>query len=173
MDAIVVLGSPPDRRKPTSRRHVIAPEGVSSALGRPVNAFAGLALAFVLLAQDAWAQQTAVCSDTPPAGEKIARQEPERATRPIDIDVSDVDIRTTVDREDAVKAEHKGTGNASVRVRCGRLSTTGDGSRGISAVHSNADSKGDISVHVEGGSISTTGSADTTGSRRDAHAIFV
>ena len=109
--------------------------------------------AFVYFAAGAQAQ-TAVCSDTPAAGQRIECTQPATARQPIDIDASDVTIQTTSSNEDGVSAKHDGTGKVTVRVRRGNISTTGDSAKGISVSHAG---NGNIAIRVEGGGISTTG----------------
>ena len=116
-----------------------------------------LAVAGVLAANNALAQQTAVCSNTPGTGERIECTEAAASTTGINIDVESVDISTTVYNTHAISAEHLGNADITLEVSgSSTINTTGNISHGVSAEHGG---EGNITVSISDSTIKTQGSA--------------
>ena len=76
---------------------------------------------------EAQAQTTAVCNNTPAAGERIKCEEYGDSTNNIDIDTSNITISTTADVEGGIEAIHFGNGDVEVNMLGGVSITTGGG----------------------------------------------
>ena len=143
----------------------------------------GLAFAFSLGAGEA-AAQSAVCSNTPAAGQRIDCREGGGSADDIRIDATNVVIPATATH--AIYARHSGSGDIDIDLSGGTLTTTGArdyavigwhsgasgdvdiGLKDVVARTSNADSHGvvgygqggarTVRIDVRGGSITTEGS---------------
>ena len=121
------------------------------------------ALAFTATAQ---AQTTAVCSDTPAAGERIQCVEDAASTDDIAIDASGLAIETTADQESGIGAFHGGEGDIRIESRSDSITTAGQLSYGIGASHSGGT--GDVFLRV----FSTDIRTNRSGADAFAHGIF-
>ncbi|MXZ80316.1 MAG: autotransporter outer membrane beta-barrel domain-containing protein, partial [Gammaproteobacteria bacterium] len=137
----------------------------SRARLQPCARAAACLLAPALLLGPADAQATAVCSDTPGAGEWIACSEDSTSTRDIDIDADGVDMDPTGEQESGVSAEHGGSGNIDINISGSTaggvttastidIGTTGRLADGIFANH--FGTAGTITITVEDTEITTT-----------------
>ena len=119
-------------------------------------------------AGDLSAQQTAVCSDTPGAGERIECTQPSTSSTDISLSPRGVDIDTTDFQGFGVGGLHEGTGNITIDVRrsvvqedgqyivtFSDISTTGDEGSGVYGRHTGV---GDLDIDVGSlTNITTTG----------------
>ena len=123
-----------------------------------------LLVGLTLGATTAYAQTTAVCSNTPTASQRVECTEDSTSTDAIDIEAEGVDIDTTAASEPGITASHAGNAKIDISVRAkaddqGRVTqstidTTGAGSHGIQATHTGT---GNVSIDTEVGKIATTG----------------
>ena len=109
---------------------------------------------FLLGVGEAQAQTTAVCSNTPAAGERIVCEQDAASTNNIDIDTSNLTISTTAVYEDGIEATHSGSGDIKVNSQMDSITTTGNNAFGIDVNHMGS---GDIKVNSQSDSITTTG----------------
>ena len=137
----------------------------------------GVISLFALLAVGpghARAQQTAVCSDTPGAGERIECTEPSTSSTDVNLRPEGVDIDTTGDESPGVAGLHEGTGDINIDLRYDLVqeddggdytirystirtsggSTSDDSAPGVYGRHTGA---GDIDIDVRFTDITTTG----------------
>ncbi len=101
--------------------------------------------------------QTAVCSNTPDAEERIECTEDATSTSNIEIEAVDIDIDTSVDTEPGIHAKHEGTGNVEVDVRSDTSSTIDSAGSDSHGIHGEHAGTGDIIMNVKGTEITTTG----------------
>ncbi len=122
-----------------------------------------------LVLGSAWAQTTAVCSNTPGSGERIECIEDATSTSDIDLDLEGIDIDTTVDDEHGIFAQHQGDGDIDIDVdpsinggvvTRSDIDVDGNGTRGIYALH---EGNGNIDIDVESTDITTSGSQNSYG----------
>ena len=85
----------------------------------------------VLGAGDGWAQQAAVCSDTPGPGERIACTEATGSSNAIDIYAQGVDIDTTDEGAHGVYGQQDGVGNVEIAVDGTDITTENTGSHAV------------------------------------------
>ena len=156
-----------------SRNQGLFNNSVHAACARILAGVIALALAAVLLAGPASAQQAAECPDpsgNPTAGNRVSCEEPADSSDKIDIDLNSFDITTTGEDIHAVYGLHQGSGgdaDIEIDVTDGAISTTGEDAHGVFARHCELDTHGncetegtktgDIDVDVTGASITTNG----------------
>ena len=138
----------------------------------------GVIALFAVLAvgpRHARAQQTAVCSDTPGAGERIECSEPSTSSTDVNLRPRGVDIDTTDDEVYGVGGLHEGTGDINIDLRYGlvqedeggdytiiysAISTSGYAAPGVYGRHTGAgDIDIDIDIDVRFTDITTTNDA--------------
>ncbi len=127
--------------------------------GRAVRARAGalaLALGLLLCAGEA-AAQTAVCSDTPGAGQRIACEVASGVTQDVTIDAMNPSISTSAANAYGVYGRNRGTGGIDIELTGAGIATAGRSASGVLAWASNAAGEGDVSVGVAGGAVRTEG----------------
>jgi len=103
------------------------------------------------------AQTTAVCGNTPRAGERIECTEDITSTRDIDIDAADADIDTTLDNEPGVYGVHLGHGNILIDLSRSKITTRGGSSHGVRGNIGQGGSSGDLEFGIRRSAIVTEG----------------
>lgn len=118
-----------------------------------------LVAAFALLLPMQAQAQTAVCSNTPAAGERIECTEDSNSTNDIEINLQE-GVNITTSDADAIRANHQGAGDVTINVKgvsgSNTLSTSGTASTGIEG---HAYGKGSVDITVTDVDITTTGAA--------------
>ena len=124
----------------------------------PFSVESALPLLFALAFGVSTAQsQTAVCSNTPGAGDRVECKEDAASTSGITIELMSVDIDTTDDTSSGVHAEHLGVGVIDIDIlEAGTIDTSGIASHGIHAKHTGT---GDIEIDVLSPTTITTNGA--------------
>ena len=119
-------------RRPLRRVTRAALSGIRQGIS--VCAFAAL-LPLVVGVTTAYAQTTAVCSNTPTPSQRVECTEDSTSTDGININAVGVDIDTTAASEPGIQATHAGTGDVFIYTELGKIATTGNGSHGINVGH--------------------------------------
>lgn len=111
--------------------------------------------------------QTAVCTDTPSAGERVECKEDDTSTDDIDILLEgvDIDVVATMANTPGVHAEHKGTGNIDIEVtgtldesnQVIRSTIDTSGSHQSYAIYGHHEGTGTLDISVSDTTINTTG----------------
>ncbi len=148
-------------RRPLRRVTRAALSGIRQGIS--VCAFAAL-LPLVVGVTTAYAQTTAVCSNTPTPSQRVECTEDSTSTDGININAVGVDIDTTAASEPGIQASHAGDAKIEInltsradnqgQVTQSAIDTTGAGSPGIQATHAGT---GDVVIYTELGKIATTG----------------
>ncbi len=114
-----------------------------------------LALGLLLCAGEA-AAQTAVCSDTPGAGQRIACEVASGVTRDITIEAAkNPTISTSAANAHGVYGRHRGTGGIDIDLTGAGIATAGRLAYGVYGRH---EGTGAVDIDIVGGSITTAGS---------------
>ncbi len=154
------LTDSPTHRLTDSPTHRLTDSPTSNGReGRGVRARAAalaLALGLLLCAGEA-AAQTAVCSDTPGAGQRIACEVASGVTQDVTIDAMNPSISTSAANAYGVYGRHRGTGGIDIDLTGAGIATAGDRASGVLAWASNAAGEGDVSIGVAGGAVRTAG----------------
>ncbi len=125
------------------------------ARARSGAALLGLAVSILLGASEA-AAQTAVCSDTPGTGQRIACEIAVGAAGDIAIDAKNLAISTTGSRSHGVHARHRGgDGSIEVAVTGGSIETADTTAYGVYAHHQGGE--GEIGIDLTRLAIKTRG----------------
>ena len=127
--------------------------------------------------RDAQAQQAAVCTNTPEAGERIECKEDAASTADIDLDTAGATVETTDRGTPGIHAEHKGTGDIHMSLntrsdpQAGFIATAsttkGSESQGVYANH---EGTGDIDIFAPFTVVNTGGDGGTLGLTHRIHA---
>ena len=145
-----------------------APAGLTRRTRLAMWGAVALFLALVFRAPDALAQtQTAVCSNTPAAGDRISCAEDATSTNDIDRTLQGVTITTTDQDLRGISTEHEGTGDIEIDVGSASqesggvvtetqssITTSGSSAHGIYAKHTGT---GDILITDSGSNIRAQG----------------
>ncbi len=112
-----------------------------------------LALGLLLCAGEA-AAQTAVCSDTPGAGQRIACEGASGSAQDVTIDAMNPSISTSAANAYGVYGRHRGTGGIDIDLTGAGIATAGRLAYGVYGRH---EGTGAIDIDIVGGSITTAG----------------
>ena len=86
---------------------------------QPLMCIMALLTMLALGAGNASAQQTAVCSATPGAGERVECTQPDTSSDDISLTLKDIDIDTTEDDAHGVHGHHEGSGRIYIDIQTG------------------------------------------------------